>query len=89
VGGEDRYIARAFIRRHAFNGLAGGVCGAALAALALETLSAALPGTGAALALMPAPGLRVALSGGVALATAAVAGLAAALSVWLTLRRMR
>ena len=87
IGGEDRYIARAFVGRLALRGLAGGLVGAGLAALALETLPAGAPGTGTALALMPATPVWAGLAAGVALAIAAVAGLAAALAARITLRR--
>jgi cell division transport system permease protein len=88
IGGEDRYVAGAFVRRLGLRGLGGGLAGAGLAGLLLQTVPEAEPGTGAALALLPDPAVWAALVAGVALATALTAWAAAALSVRLTLRGM-
>lgn len=86
IGGEDRYIARAFVRRLTWRGLIGGAAGAGLAGAALQALPAAAPGTAAALPLLPDPAVLAGLVGAVALATGLIAWATAMAAVRLTLR---
>ena len=87
IGGEDRYIARAFVRRLLLRGFAGGLGGAGLAAGALMGLPA-MTADAAAFSLMPAPEVRLALVLAVGTGSAAISWAAAALSVRLLLGRM-
>ncbi len=87
IGGEDRYIAGAFVRRLALRGLAGGMAGAGVALLALTTL----PGSGVGglgETLLPGGRALIVLAVAVPLATAAIAWITARLSVRLALARM-
>ncbi|GMG82830.1 FtsX-like permease family protein [Paralimibaculum aggregatum] len=87
IGGEDRYIAGAFVRRLALRGLAGGMAGAGLALLAL----AALPGSGAGGVLgglLPGTFGWIAIPIAVPLLTAAIAWATARASVRIALGRM-
>lgn len=82
IGGEDHYIAGAFVRRLALRGLAGGMLGTAAALLVLATLpSEAVPE-----ALLPGWEGRLALIIGVPAASALIAWLTARASVRAVLR---
>ena len=89
IGGEDRYIAGAFVRRLTLRGLAGGLIGSSLAGAALMALPDAARQTGVDLDLAPGPMGWLALVVGVALASAAIAWATALVSVRLTLSRIR
>lgn len=84
IGGEDRYIAGAFVRRLALRGLAGGMIGTGAALLAL----AALPAEAVPAAVQPGPEGRAAILFGVPLASGLIAWVTAHVSVRVVLERM-
>lgn len=88
IGGEDRFIAGAFVRRLALRGLAGGMVGAGLAAILLATLPEAAPATGPGSGLLPGPAGWLAIATAVPVASALVAWITARISVRLALRQM-
>lgn len=92
IGAEDRFIARAFVRRLALRGLAGGVGGAVLALAALSGLAGTGTAAGAAVGLdgpLFAEGIGwLAIFLAVPLATAGIAWVTARASVRIALRRM-
>ncbi len=92
IGAEDRFIARAFVRRLALRGLAGGIGGAALALAALSGLAGTGTAAGAAVGLdgplFAGTGGWLAVALAVPLATAAIAWATARASVRMALRRM-
>jgi len=91
IGGEDRFIEGAFVRRVTARAALGGAAGAILGGAALSLMPELAPGT--ALAVDPAPGPQdwagwALLLGGVPLAMALTAWAAARHAVRLLLRQM-
>ncbi len=87
IGGEDRYIAGAFVRRLALRGLSGGMLGAGLALLALNALPVAELGI-AETRLLPDSRGWVAIALGVPVGTALLAWGTARVSVRWALGRV-
>lgn len=88
IGGEDRFIAGAFVRRLALRGLAGGMIGAGAGLIALAALPAGGSGALAGTRLLPDTTTLAAIAAGVPLASALVAWATARISVRLALSRM-
>lgn len=88
IGGEDRFIARAFVTRIALRGLAGGLVGAALGVLAIETLPRLPTEALADISLVPDPMGRLAILAAVPLAGAAIAWITARAAIRAALRRL-
>ncbi|MEO0994108.1 MAG: cell division protein FtsX [Pseudomonadota bacterium] len=84
IGGQDRYIANAFVWRLAMRGLAGGMLGTGAALLALS----ALPSEAIPAALLPSLEGRIFIAIGVPLASALIAWLTARISVRVVLGQM-
>lgn len=84
IGGEDRYIAGAFVRRLALRGLAGGMIGTAAALLAL----ALMPAEGLPHGLLPGWEGRLFILCGVPLVSALIAWMTARVSVRLVLAKL-
>ena len=88
MGGEDRFITSAVVRRLALRAGIGAVAGAALGCLVLALLPAVEPGTGVGLALGPELAGWAALGLGLPLSATLIAWAAALGAVRLALRRM-
>lgn len=88
IGGEDRFIARAFVKRITFRGVIGGLIGTGLGLIALG----ALPGLGAeslvGVSLLPEGREWAVLLAAIPAVSGLVAWATARLSVWLALIRM-
>jgi cell division transport system permease protein len=88
IGGEDRFIEAAFVRRLARRAALGGIAGALLGAATVALMPELAPGTALALSLGPEGAEWAALLTGVPAAAAAVAWVTARHSVRLLLRRI-
>ncbi len=88
IGGEDKFIENAFVRRLAARAALGGLAGAILGTLSLMLMPDLAPGTALALSLAPDPTGRVLLMIGVPIVAAIIAWAAARHSVRLMLRQM-
>lgn len=88
IGGEDRYIAGAFVRRLALRGFAGGMAGAGVGLLAIFALPGSGPDGVLGARALPEPMTWVAIALCVPIATALIAWVTARISVRLALRNM-
>lgn len=88
IGGDDRFIAGAFVRRLAVRALLGGALGAALGGLALISFPAAPTGGLMHVSLLPGPIGWALLLLGVPVAGGLIALITAKIAVRLALRRL-
>ena len=88
IGGEDRFIENAFVRRLAARAALGGLAGAALGGASVALMPELAPGTPLALSLGPGPAGWAILLLAVPAAAAAIAWATARHSVRLLLRQM-
>jgi cell division transport system permease protein len=88
IGGEDRFIENAFVRRLAARAALGGLAGAVLGAAALALMPELAPGTALALSLGPDPADLATLLLAVPAVAAMIAWATARHSVRLMLRQM-
>jgi cell division transport system permease protein len=88
IGGEEKFIENAFVRRLAVRGALGGLVGAALGGASVALMPELAPGGPLALSLSPDPAGWALLLLGVPVAVAAIAWATARHSVRLLLRQM-